>query len=168
MLPSNIPFSGRVAAGNSALGMQIEQQAMYTVFDFSLDSLAVTTCAGPAGHSGQQEGSHILFPVSATGSVSLCKLPYKRLPQAKAWLSAEVIEVTATPQHLQLLEAISKHQQQWHSTPPDAENMMRRQSQVSALTGLQPCLHTCYTLYATLGVTICLHAIHMSKIGHAS
>ena len=157
-----------MAGGHSALCMQIEQHAMYIKLEFSLDSLAVTTCAGPAGQPGQQEGSHILFPLSATGSVSLCKLPYKQLPQAKAWLSTEVVEVTATPQHLQLLTAIRKHQHQWHSAPSDAEKTMQRQSQVSALKGLQPCLVSCYTLEDTLGRRLCLYDIHMDTIGHAS
>ena len=118
------------------LCVQIKQQVMYRKLEFSLDSLAVTASIGLAGPTGQQEGSHVLFPLSVTGSVSLCKLPYTRLPQVKAWISAEVVEVTATPQHLQLVMAISKHQQQWHSAPSDAEKTTQHQSEVVALMAI--------------------------------
>ena len=121
-----------MGSNSISLCVQIEQQVMYTALKFSLDSLAVTTCAGPAGHLGQQEGSHMLFPLSMTGSVSLCKLPCKRLPQAKAWLSVESIEVTAAPQHLQLLTSLSKHGLQQRSTQPDAVQTAPSPSQVSA------------------------------------
>ncbi len=110
--------------------MQIEQQVMYTKFDISLDSMAVTAFAGPAGHSGQQEGSKILFPLSMTGSAELRKLPYKRLPQAKVWLSAEVVEVTATPQHLQLLASLAKQHKKQQSADLAAEKSHQPHEQV--------------------------------------
>ncbi len=89
--------------------MQVEQQVMYTTLEFSLDRLAVTTCSSSAANT-QQESSNVLLPLSMTGSVSLCKLPYKQLPMARAWFSVEVIEVTAKPQLIQLLKWISEIQ----------------------------------------------------------
>jgi len=101
----------RLSTSKHALLTQIEQQVMYTTLEFSLDRLAVTTCSRSAGNT-QQESSSFMLPLSMTGSVSLCKLPYKQLPQARAWFSMEVIEVTAKPQHIQLLKSISKIQLQ--------------------------------------------------------
>ena len=111
---------------------QVEQQVLYTKLEFSLDSLAVTALAGPAGHSGQQGGSNILFPLSMTGSAELCKLPYKRLPQAKVWLSAEVVEVTATPQHLQLLTSLSEQHKEQQLALPAAQKPQQPQNQVTS------------------------------------
>ena len=105
---------------------------MYTKLEFSLDILAVTAFAGPAGHSGQQEGSNILFPLSMTGSAELCKLPYKRLPQARVWLSAEVVEVTATPQHLQLLTSLSEQHNYQQVAISTAETSHQPQNQVDS------------------------------------
>ena len=114
--------------------MQIEQQVMYNKFDFSLDSLAVIAFAGPAGHSGQQGGSNVLFPLSMTGSAELRKLPYKRLPQAKVWLSAEIVEVTATPQHLQLLTSLAEQHKRQRLAILAAEKSHPPQNQVIPLS----------------------------------
>jgi hypothetical protein len=98
---------------------------MYRTLDFSVDGLAVMALASPTDHSEQRSNS-ILFPLSMTGIASLCKLPHDQLPQAKLQLSLEVVEVTLTPQHLQLLKSILPEQQQEPSARKGAEETPQR------------------------------------------
>lgn len=93
--------------------------------DFSMDGLAVMALASSTGHSEQHSNS-ILFPLSMTGIASQCKLPIDQLPQAKLQLSAEIIEVTLTPQHLQLLRSVLPEQQQEPSGGKGAEDTPQR------------------------------------------
>ena len=98
---------------------------MYRTLDFSMDGLAVMAIASPTEHSEQRRKS-IIFPLSMTGIASLCKLPHDQLPQAKLQLSLEVIEVTLTPQHLQLLKSVLPEQQQEPSARKGAEDTPQR------------------------------------------
>ena len=93
--------------------------------DFSMDGLAVMALASSTEHS-EQHCNSILFPLSMTGIASLCKLPHDQLPQAKLQLSVEVIEVTLTPRHLQLLTSVLPEQQQEPSAGKDAEEIPQR------------------------------------------
>lgn len=114
---------GRLRAINlsAELCLQIVKEVMYRTLDFSVDGLAVMALASPTQHSDS-----ILFPLSMTGIASLCKLPHDQLPQAKLQLSLEVIEVTLTPQHLQLLKSVLPEQQQEPSARKGAEDTPQR------------------------------------------
>ena len=78
---------------------------MYSALDFSLEGLEVTVSGDPARDS-KHESSRVLFPLSITGSVSLCKLQHPRLPRVKVQLSSEPVELALVPQQLQLLKTL--------------------------------------------------------------
>ena len=84
---------------------------MYTGMEFSVEGLTIKASASSAGDFGQQ-GSNVLYPLSMRGSASLCRLPLQQLAWARVTLSVEVVELAVTPQHIELLRAVSEMQQQ--------------------------------------------------------